>query len=83
MHGHSEHDAARYVPGELLEEWKKKDPVIKMENYLLSNNIAAQKDLSEIDAGITKEISEAEEFTEKSPLPEGEDALKGVYATPV
>ena len=83
MHGHSEHDAARYVPRELLEDWKKKDPVIKMENYLLSNNIAAQKDLSEIDAGITKEISEAEDFAEKSPLPEGEDALEGVYATPV
>ncbi len=83
MHGHSEHDAAKYVPRELLEDWKKKDPVIKMENYLLSNNVASQKDLSEIDAGITKEISEAEEFAEKSPLPEGEDALKGVYATTV
>jgi pyruvate dehydrogenase E1 component alpha subunit len=24
MHGHSEHDPAKYVPRELLEEWKKK-----------------------------------------------------------
>jgi len=83
MHGHSEHDAAKYVPRELLEEWKKKDPVIKMENYLISNNVSSQKDLSDIDAGIKKEIEEAEEFAEKSPFPEGEDALVGVYATPV
>ena len=83
MQGHSEHDAAKYVPGELLEEWKKKDPVIKMENYLISNNVSSKKDLSEIDARIKKEIEEAEEFAEKSPFPEGEDALKGVYATPV
>src|SRR3972149_2225495 len=57
MHGHSEHDAAKYVPRELLEDWNKKDPVIKMENYLLSNNVASQKDFSEIDAGIMKETT--------------------------
>src|SRR3990172_3229413 len=83
MHGHSEHDAAKYVPVELLEEWKKKDPVIRIENYLISNNVSSQEDLSDIDARIKKEIGEAEEFAEKSPLPEGEDALEGVYATPV
>src|SRR5574339_506478 len=34
MHGHSEHDPAKYVPHELLEEWRKKDPLLKAERLL-------------------------------------------------
>lgn len=81
MHGHSEHDAAKYVPIELLDEWKEKDPVIKMENYLTSNNIAVQQEIEAMDERINKEIDIAEEFAEQSPLPEGNEALEGVYAT--
>ena len=83
MHGHSEHDAAKYVPRELLEEWKKKDPIIKMENYLTSDKLVPREELMSIDERAKREVEEAEEFAEKSPLPEGRDALEGVYATPV
>ena len=31
MHGHSAHDGAEYVPKELMNEWKEKDPVINFE----------------------------------------------------
>jgi TPP-dependent pyruvate/acetoin dehydrogenase alpha subunit len=33
---------------------KKKDPIIKMENYLVSNNVSSQKDLdiSKINSGM-------------------------------
>ena len=34
MHGHSEHDAAKYVPRELIDEWKAKDPILKAELLL-------------------------------------------------
>ncbi len=83
MHGHSEHDAAKYVPRELLEEWKKKDPIINMERYLISNKVSTEEELVNIDGRIKKEIEEAEEFAEKSPLPEGKEALEGVYASPI
>ena len=83
MHGHSEHDAAKYVPRELLEEWKKKDPIMNMEKYLLASKKATEEELKGIDGRVTKEIDEAEAFAEKSPLPEGREALEGVYATPV
>lgn len=83
MHGHSEHDAAKYVPRELLDEWKKKDPLIKMEHYLISNNISDNQELSALDERVKKEIEKAEEFAENSPLPEGRQALEGVYATQV
>ena len=83
MHGHSEHDAAKYVPRKLLEEWKKKDPVINMERHLISNNIAKEEKLKEIGEQVVKEIEDAVEFAEQSPLPEGKEAIEGVYSTPV
>ncbi|WP_347274193.1 thiamine pyrophosphate-dependent dehydrogenase E1 component subunit alpha [Candidatus Kuenenia sp.] len=83
MHGHSEHDSAKYVPGELLEEWKKKDPIANMERYLTEKNIAGKEELDGIDARVKKEIDEAEAFAEESPYPDPADGLKGVYATPV
>ncbi|OQZ04036.1 MAG: pyruvate dehydrogenase [Candidatus Brocadia sp. UTAMX1] len=82
MHGHSEHDSAKYVPRELLEEWKKKDPILYMETYLVGNQIAEKEELDSIDLRVKKEIEEAEAFAEESPYPEPEDVLKGLYATP-
>ncbi|MGQ3683827.1 MAG: thiamine pyrophosphate-dependent dehydrogenase E1 component subunit alpha [Candidatus Loosdrechtia sp.] len=83
MHGHSEHDSAKYVPRELLEEWRKKDPITNMETYLRENNIVKKEELDSIDTRIKNEIDEAEEFAETSPYPSPEDALEDVYATPV
>lgn len=83
MHGHSEHDAARYVPRELLEEWKKKDPVLHMERYLTTNGIATPEEMEAIEDRVIKEVADAEEFAESSPFPEPEEAVKGVYASPV
>src|SRR3990167_3087435 len=83
MHGHSEHDAAKYVPRELLEEWKNNDPIINMEKYLTSNKVATPEEMGSIDKRVRKEIEEAEAFAEESPYPEPDDGLKGLYATPI
>jgi len=83
MHGHSEHDSAKYVPRELLEEWKKKDPILNMEKYLIGNNISKKEELDSIDTRVKKEVDEAEVYAEESPYPDPEDCLKGVYATPI
>ncbi len=81
MHGHSEHDSAKYVPRELLEEWKKKDPILYMETYLMENQIAKKEELDGVDLQVKKEIEEAEAFAEESPYPEPEEVLRGLYAT--
>lgn len=83
MHGHSEHDSAKYVPRELLEEWKKKDPILHMETYLMESQIAKKEELDGVDLQVKKEIEEAEAFAEESPYPEPEEVLKGLYATPI
>ena len=39
MHGHAEHDPADYVPREMFEEWRKKDPVELFERRLLDSGV--------------------------------------------
>src|SRR5215471_12839057 len=36
MKGHAIHDAAEYVPKPLFEYWKRRDPIVRFENYLVN-----------------------------------------------
>jgi TPP-dependent pyruvate/acetoin dehydrogenase alpha subunit len=82
MTGHSAHDAAEYVPAELLEREAKKDPIPRFENLLLSRQILTKQRLSELEQTIQREIDDAVAFAEASPMPEGSTALEGVYCGP-
>jgi pyruvate dehydrogenase E1 component alpha subunit len=79
MRGHAEHDDASYVPRELLEEWRGRDPIQKFERYLREREVPEDQ-LRAIEARVVKEVEEALEFAEKSPLPDGPEALEGVFA---
>ena len=81
MHGHSEHDPAKYVPPELLEEWKKKDPLLKAEQLLKQLGYGDEAYFHEVTERVKKEIEAGLEFAEQSPLPEGQEVLEGVFAT--
>ncbi len=80
VHGHSEHDSAKYVPRELLEEWKEKDPILKAERLLKELKYADEEALHLVQERVDKEIQAAVDFAEQSPMPEGSEALEGVYA---
>jgi pyruvate dehydrogenase E1 component alpha subunit len=81
MHGHAEHDPAKYVPRALLEEWKPKDPILKAERLLVQLGYADEYVFGEIEERVNKEIDSAVEFAEQSPLPEGPEVLEGIFAT--
>jgi TPP-dependent pyruvate/acetoin dehydrogenase alpha subunit len=81
MHGHSEHDAAKYVPRELLETWQLKDPIIRAEHLLSQLGYCDESYFHEVAERIKKEIDIGTEFAEQSPLPEGQETLVGVFAT--
>src|SRR5690349_21344306 len=36
MKGHAIHDAAQYVPAQLFEYWRARDPIARLENYLIN-----------------------------------------------
>jgi TPP-dependent pyruvate/acetoin dehydrogenase alpha subunit len=82
MTGHSAHDAAEYVPARLLQEWAKKDPIQRLEKYLLSRRIMTRQQVDDLDGRIQKEIDAAIADAEARALPKGETALEGVYCEP-
>jgi len=79
MKGHAEHDDASYVPPELVEEWKAKDPIARFERHLLAAGLAGQEDLDRIGEEIAAELEADVDFALSSPFPPPERALEGVY----
>ena len=79
MLGHAQHDPAEYVPKEMKEYWKARDPIARFEKYLTENKLLNEKTKAEILTRIEKEILEGQEFAENSPFPPPEFAEQGVY----
>jgi pyruvate dehydrogenase E1 component alpha subunit/2-oxoisovalerate dehydrogenase E1 component alpha subunit len=80
MKGHAEHDNQSYVPREIIDEWRGKDPVLRYEELLLANGIASPDDLTAIEARVRREIDAATDEAERSPMPDPADAGKGLFA---
>src|ERR1700693_5595055 len=55
MRGHAQHDAAEYVPKEMLEFWKKRDPLDRQEKFLNENKLWDAKTKEEIEARLARE----------------------------
>jgi TPP-dependent pyruvate/acetoin dehydrogenase alpha subunit len=80
MKGHAEHDDARYVPKDEIEKWRKKDPILRFENYLLARKLMTAKEKIALEERMEKLIRVDVEFAEASPLPPPEDAARPVWA---
>jgi TPP-dependent pyruvate/acetoin dehydrogenase alpha subunit len=79
MRGHAQHDAAEYVPRELLESWKRRDPLDLYEKYLGRHKLWNAETKKDIDQRIAREIQTDVEFAENSPFPPAESAAEDVY----
>ena len=80
MHGHSASDDAAYVPKEMIEDWKKKDPIERFERILLNDRVLNETNKRQLEEKIAAAIEDAIRFAEESPYPQGDDAAEGVYA---
>jgi TPP-dependent pyruvate/acetoin dehydrogenase alpha subunit len=80
MDGHSASDDASYVPRELLEEWKMKDPIRVFEKVLIAEGLLTEERKKEIEEKIHTALEMAVHEAEASPYPRGEDAAEGVFA---
>lgn len=67
--GHSVSDPAKYRSKEEVEEYKELDPVIVIQEKIVKEKIATQKEVDAIIAAIDKEIDDAMEFAENSEYP--------------
>ncbi len=78
--GHFEGDPTMYRTDEELQEWLEKDPVKRMQQFMLDNDIASQADLDQKGAEVDAIIATAVKFAQDSPKPSLESAVENVYS---
>jgi len=78
--GHFEGDPVNYRSKEELEEWLEKDPIPRMEKYLLENDVVSEEKMKEMSDKLDSEIEEAVKFAKESPFPDVEASVEDVYS---
>jgi len=80
MKGHAIHDAASYVPKEMFEFWKKRDPLARFESFLVKDKKwLSQKENDALIAEVEEVIEAEREIAVNSPMPTPESAEGGVF----
>src|SRR5579883_3324824 len=79
MKGHAIHDAAQYVPRELVEYWQRRDCIARMEKYLIEKKWLTAQENARLIEDIERVLDEDREFAVNSPMPEPNTAVGGVY----
>jgi TPP-dependent pyruvate/acetoin dehydrogenase alpha subunit len=78
--GHAGHDAAKYVPAQLLEDYaQNKDPVARFQRLLLDSGAIDEAGVGEIESRVAREFDDGYEFAQASPLPVPDDVTRGVF----
>jgi TPP-dependent pyruvate/acetoin dehydrogenase alpha subunit len=80
MKGHAEHDDAKYVPADLFEEWRRKDPILRYDHVLETEGILTQEERERRVAVIKEEIDADADFALSSPMPDPAFAFGRVFA---
>jgi pyruvate dehydrogenase E1 component alpha subunit len=80
MRGHAAHDNQSYVPKELLDQWRKRDPIAHLEKALKESKVAGAGDIEQVKKRVSALLDEDLAWAESQPSPIPEDALGGVYA---
>ena len=80
MKGHAIHDAAEYVPKPLFEYWKRRDPIARLEDYLVrQKKWLTTVENGDLIRGVEQQLEADREIAMNSPMPGAESAVNGVY----
>jgi TPP-dependent pyruvate/acetoin dehydrogenase alpha subunit len=81
--GHAEHDDQSYVPAGEIQQWATtNDPLDRYAARVTDQFGVDQGELAALDTRAAAEVDRATDEAERSPPPEAQDALRGVYAEP-
>jgi pyruvate dehydrogenase E1 component alpha subunit len=80
MRGHAAHDNQSYVAKEVLEQWRKRDPIAQFEKQLKENKVTSGAEIDDVVKRVAAVLDEDLEWAESQPAPAPEQALGGVYA---
>ena len=76
MHGHGAHDDARYVPAELLDEWRRADPIARYAARLRADGIDVDAVEAEVDG---RRSTPRSRQALAAPMPDPATATRGVF----
>ncbi|MBO0910471.1 MAG: thiamine pyrophosphate-dependent dehydrogenase E1 component subunit alpha, partial [Acidobacteria bacterium] len=80
MKGHAIHDAADYVPKPMFEYWRRRDPIVRFENYLVNvKKWLSPGEHQNLIAALESYLESEREMAVNSPMPAAETAEGGVY----
>ena len=77
---HSMFDAELYRDKGEVEDWKKRDPIPKIQNALLNQNMITQNDIDELNNKVETEVQKAVDFAEAGTWESIEELTKFVYS---
>lgn len=80
MRGHAAHDNQSYVAKEVLDQWRKRDPIAHLEKALQESKLAGAGDIDQVNKRVAALLDDDLAWAESQPSPVPEDALGGVYA---
>lgn len=76
----SDDDDRTYRPREEVEEWKKKDPILRFQAHLLHEGILTAEKIAELEAKAVAMVDEAHRAAEAAPYPPLESLYGSVFA---
>ncbi len=76
----SDDDDRSYRTREEVEQWKKKDPILRAKAFLMEEGILTEQLNQEYEEKVAAEVDEANQFADEQPYPEVEWAMGPVYA---
>ena len=80
MHGHGAHDDVRYVPPEVLEEWKRRDPIERYAERLVGEHGFSAEEVEAVREEVRAYVEDCARRALDSPMPDPSEAAAGVFA---
>ncbi len=81
--GHSMGDPERYRSKSEIEEWRARDPILRLETKLTDAGQASEADFARIRQDVEEELVEIVRFAEESPEPDDAALCEHVYVNPM
>jgi pyruvate dehydrogenase E1 component alpha subunit len=66
IRGHARFESSHYRPAEEVEAWKKVDPIQRLRQALIQDQVASETELTSIENRVDEEIERAIAFAEQS-----------------
>lgn len=78
--GHSKSDRQRYRTRDEVKEWQARDPIIRLENFLLASGLFTAEQLADLGTAARQTIDKSVTFAEAQTDPDPATILEDVYA---